>query len=330
MKEQSMEIGYWLSSEEHSPRDLVRNAQAAEQAGFTLAMISDHFHPWVDAQGHAPFVWSVLGALAQATTMRYGTGVTCPMIRTHPVIIAQAAATTAALMPGRFFLGVGTGENLNEHVTGAKWPPFAIRLAMLEESIEIMRLLWQGKLASHRGQYYTVENARLYTLPDTPPEIMIAAAGPEAAELAGRVGDGFINTSPEKEVVDAFLAAGGKDKPRFANMTVCWAADEASARKTAIKIWPNSSIKGALSQELPLPQHFEQAAQLVTEDTIAEAMPLGPDPAQYIEQMRAFAEAGFDHLCIHQIGADQAGFLRFFERELRPRLAEIRGRLAAD
>jgi G6PDH family F420-dependent oxidoreductase len=324
-----LEIGYWLSSEEHAPADLVRNAKRAEEAGFRLAMISDHFHPWVDRQGHAPFVWSVLGGIATATErLRVGTGVTCPTIRTHPAIIAQAAATVAAMMPGRFFLGVGTGENLNEHILGDKWPPFAVRLAMLEEAVAVMRGLWRGELFSHRGEYYTVENARLYTVPDAPLPVMVAAAGPEAATMAGRIGDGFINTAPDKAVVDAFEQAGGAGKPRFANMTVCWAADEVAARRTAHAIWPTGGLKGALSQELPLPRHFEEAAQLVTEEAIAESVVCGPDPARYLEQIRQYAEAGFDHLCLHQIGPDQEGFFRFFERELAPRLGTIGAGLA--
>jgi coenzyme F420-dependent glucose-6-phosphate dehydrogenase len=323
-----LQIGYWLSSEEHPPTDLVRHARRAEEIGFRLAMISDHFHPWVDRQGHAPFVWSILGAIAHATErLRVGTGVTCPTIRTHPIIIAQAAATTAAMMPGRFFLGVGTGENLNEHVTGAKWPPFAVRLAMLEEAVAIMRQAWAGDLASHRGTHYTVENARLYTLPPAPPPIMIAAAGPEAATLAGRIGDGLINTSPEREVVDAFAAAGGARKPRFANMALCWAEDTATATRTAHEIWPISGLKGPLSQELPLPQHFEAAASLVTEEMVAESVVCGPDPEPYLEGIRRYAEAGFDHLCLHQIGPDQAGFFRFFERSLAPRLGEVKAGL---
>ena len=160
-------LGYALSSEEHAPSDLVRNARLAEEAGFEFALVSDHFHPWIDRQGHSPFVWSVLGGIATATEkLEVGTGVTCPMIRIHPAIIAQAAATTAAMMPGRFFLGVGTGENLNEHILGDKWPEHEVRSEMLEESLEIIRLLWRGEQASYRGGYYTVDEARLFTLPE--------------------------------------------------------------------------------------------------------------------------------------------------------------------
>ena len=206
-----VQIGYAISSEEHLPNDIVRHARLAEEAGFTYALISDHYHPWVDAQGHSPFVWSVIGGIATATDqLRLGTGVTCPTIRIHPAIIAQAAATSVAMMPGRFFLGVGSGEALNEHITGDRWPETDVRQEMLEEAIEIMRLLWQGGNQSYHGAFYTVENARLYTLPEEPVEVMIAASGPSAAELAGRLGDGLISTSPDNKFIQAFTGAGGK------------------------------------------------------------------------------------------------------------------------
>ncbi|MBA2358686.1 MAG: TIGR03557 family F420-dependent LLM class oxidoreductase [Actinobacteria bacterium] len=314
-------LGYALSSEEHPPSALVENARRAEEVGFTFALISDHFHPWVDAQGHSPFVWSVIGGIAQATeTLRLGTGVTCPTMRTHPAIIAQAAATSAAMMPGRFFLGVGTGENLNEHILGDHWPAPDERLEMLEEAIEVIRLLWEGGYQTHRGQHYTVEKARLYTLPDEPPPIAVAAAAPLAAELAGRVGDAFVGVAPEQEIVDAFREAGGGDKPRYGQLTVCWAASEAEAKQTAYEIWPTAAIKGDLMQELPLPQHFEQAAQMVSPDDVAEMVVCGPDPERYLEKVREYEEAGFDHVYLHQVGSDQEGFFRFFEEELAPKL----------
>jgi G6PDH family F420-dependent oxidoreductase len=314
-------IGYWLSSEEHTPNDLVGHARRAEELGFTHAMISDHYHPWVDKQGHAPFVWSVIGGIASVTKkLTLGTGVTCPMIRTHPAVIAQAAATAAAMMPGRFILGVGTGENLNEHILGDKWPPYQERLEMLEESIEIMRKLWEGKLTSHRGRYYTVENARIYTLPKQPIPIYIAAGGPGTGELAGRIGDGFINTSPEKEPLEAFEQAGGAGKEKHGQFTCCWAETKKEAVRTAYEIWPNAGVKGALSQELPLPLHFEQAVEMVSEDDIAEAVVCGPDPAPYLAKIQEYADAGFTHIYIHQIGADQEGFFRFYQREIASQL----------
>ena len=313
------EIGYALSSEEHPPSDLVRFARLAEDAGFPHALISDHFHPWVDAQGHSPFVWGTLGGIAERTErLRVGTGVTCPMIRTHPAIIAHAAATVAAMMPGRFFLGLGTGENLNEHVVGARWPAGDERLEMLAESIEVIRLLGQGGQQTHRGKHYTVVDARLYTLPDEPPPILVAAAKPGAAALAGE-NDGLIAVSPERELVERFEAAGGSGKPRYGQVTLCWAEDEEQAKRTAFEIWPNAAVKGELSQELPNPEHFEQASETATPEDVAESVVCGPDPDRIAEQIDAFVDAGFDHVYIHQVGPDQEGFIRFAERELLPR-----------
>jgi coenzyme F420-dependent glucose-6-phosphate dehydrogenase len=311
------ELGYSLSSEEHPPDDLVGLARAAEDAGFTFALISDHFHPWIDRQGNSAFVWTVLGGIGQATErIQVGTGVTCPLIRIHPAIVAHAAATCAAMMPGRFFLGVGTGENLNEHVTGAKWPAPDERLEMLEEAVEVIRLLWQGGYQTHRGRHYTVEQARLHTLPDEPPPIAVAAAQPNAAELAGRIGDALVSVAPDEELVDNFDAAGGKGKPRYGHVTVCWAETEEEAKQTAHEHWPNAGLEGPLSQELALPEHFEAAVEMVTPDDVAETVVCGPDPDRYRERIEAFEKAGFDHVYFHQVGPDQEGFIRFAQREL--------------
>ena len=237
-------IGYALSSEEHRPSDLVRHARLAEVAGFTYALISDHFHPWIDRQGQSPFVWGVIGGIAQQTSaLRLGTGVTCPLLRTHPAIVAQASATAAAMMPGRFFLGVGTGEALNEHVLAQRWPPTAVRREMLEEAVELIRLLWKGELTSHSGRHYTVENARIYTVPDEPPPIAVAAGGPEAAALAGRIGDALVTTAPDPELVEAFRGAGGEG-PRYGQLTVCYDEEEGRARRTAHEWWPNAALRG--------------------------------------------------------------------------------------
>ena len=293
----------------------------AEEHGFTFAAISDHFHPWIDAQGQSPFVWSVIGAIAHATRrLELGTWVTCPTMRLHPAAVAQAAATAAAMMPGRFFLGVGTGENLNEHIVGQGWPETEVRHARLEEAIGIIRLLWKGGNRSHHGQYFSLENARLYTLPDELPPLLVATGGPRSAELAGRLGDGLIATGPEAALVRAFNAAGGKGKPRYGSVTVCWARDEKSARKTAHRLWPTAEMESSLSWELPLPQHFEHAAKLVTEDAVAEAIVCGPDPDKHVAAIRKYVKAGFDHIVVQQVGPDQAGFFAFFAREVLPRL----------
>ena len=314
------ELGYSLSCEEHAPNYLVGFAKSAEAAGFGFALVSDHFHPWIDAQGNSPFVWSVIGGVAQATErLRLGTGVTCPLIRIHPAIIAQAAATSAAMMPGRFFLGVGTGENLNEHVLGGKWPAPDQRLEMLEEAVEVIRLLWQGGYQTHRGKHYTVERARIYTLPEQLPEICVAAAQPNAAELAGRIGDGFIGVAPEEELIEKFEQAGGDGKPRYGHLTVCWAEDEEQAKQTAHQNWPNAGLEGPLNQELATPADFEAVAEMVEPDDL-ETQPLGPDPDRYLDAIREFDDAGYSHVYIHQIGPNQDGFLEFARRELLPRL----------
>jgi coenzyme F420-dependent glucose-6-phosphate dehydrogenase len=315
------ELGYALSSEEHGPNDLVRNARRAEEVGFTFALISDHYHPWVDAQGQSPFVWSVIGGIAGATEkLRLGTGVTCPTMRTHPAIIAQAAATSAAMLPGRFFLGVGTGENLNEHILGDHWPVPDERLEMLEEAIEVIRLLWQGGYRTHRGKHYTVEKARIYTLPDEQPPIAVAASQPRAAELAGRAGDALVGVSPEKELIERFARAGGSDKPRYGQIMVCWARSEEEGKKIAHEWWPNAGITGDLSQELPLPEHFEQAAEMVSPDDVAEKVVCGPDPQRHLELIGEYEDAGYDHVYVHQIGPDQEGFFRFYDSEILPKL----------
>jgi len=316
------EIGYKLSSEEHGPQALVDNARRAEDAGFSYALISDHFHPWVDRQGESPFVWSVIGALSEATErLRIGTGVTCPTIRIHPVIIAQAAATSELLLPRRFFLGLGTGENLNEHILGDKWPSAAQRLEMLEEAIEVIRTLWKGGQRSHYGRHYTVENARIYSLPDEPPPIFIAGSGDKAVELAARAGDGLISVAPDGETVEAFEAAGGKGKPRIAEMHVCYSENAADARKTATEWWPNIAMGGQLGQDLALPAHYEAVAELVSEEDVAEAVACGPDPDRHIEEISKFLDAGYEQVTVHQIGPDQAGFFSFYEDSVLPKVS---------
>ena len=319
----TLRIGYALSSEEHRPADLVRNAAQAEESGFEFALISDHYHPWVDAQGHSSFVWTVLGGIARDTSrLEVGTGVTCPMIRIHPAVIAQAAATTADLFEGRFFLGLGTGENLNEHILGDHWPPYDERREMLIESIDIIRGLWKGELYSHRGDHYIVENARLYTLPTEGPRIMVAASGPESGTLAGEHADGLIVVAPDKETIDAYQASSGGG-PVYGQVTVCWAKTQQTAKETVHRIWPNAGVPGQLSQELALPMHFEQAASLVTADMLAEQMPVGPAPEPYFDAIRELVDAGVTDVYLHQVGPDQAGFMEFFQKELA---SEIKGR----
>ena len=311
--------GYALSSEEHGAPDLLRFAQAAEQAGFTDVQISDHFHPWIDEQGNSPFVWSVIGAIGGSTGLRVGTGVTCPTMRIHPAVIAQAAATSATLCRGGFFLGVGTGENLNEHIFGDRWPEADERMAMLGEAVEVIRLLWSGGTHSFEGLYYKLDNVRLYSLPAEPPPITVSGKGPKSAELAARIGDGYVNTGPDAELVKTYKEAGGTG-PIQAMAKVCWHADAAQARKLIHRLWPNTGLPGELGQELKTPAHFEQACQLVTEEQGVGSVPHGPDPEPYVESMRRYGEAGFNEVFVHQIGNDQEGFLRFWSTEVAPRL----------
>jgi G6PDH family F420-dependent oxidoreductase len=311
-------VGYFLACEEFGPKELLRQARMAEEAGFEALWISDHYHPWTEAQGHSPFVWSVIGGLSQATSLPVTTGVTCPTVRIHPAIIAQAAATSSVMLEGRFILGVGSGENLNEHILGDHWPETDVRLEMLEEAIEVMRLLWQGGTKSHYGKYYTVKNARLYTLPDELPPIYVSGFGPKSTQLAGRIGDGYCGVEPDPEVVSLFRSSGGGDKPAQAGTKVCWAQDEAKAVKTAHRIWPNEALPGELAQELPSPAHFEQATSLVTEEMISEAFACGPDPERHRQMLREYFEAGYDEVYVQQIGPEQEGFFRFYTEEVLP------------
>jgi G6PDH family F420-dependent oxidoreductase len=319
-------VGYALSSEEHRPSDLVRHARLAEEAGFEFALISDHFHPWTDTQGQSPFVWGVIGGIAQATrTLELGTGVTCPMIRVHPAIVAQAAATAGAMMEGRFFLGVGTGENLNEHILGDRWPDWDVRARMLRESVEIIRGLWTGDVTSYDGEFYTVENARIYTLPERPVPIHVAGSGPKAAELAGEIGDGYIGTGPEKELIAAFDRSGtSANRPKYGQLTVCWDRDERAARKIAHEMWPTAAIPGESGQELPNPKHFEQLAAIVTEDMIAEQVVCGPDIERHVAAIQAYVDAGYDHVYVHQIGPKQDEFIEAYARDVLPRFSDAR------
>lgn len=319
-----VQIGYWMSSEEHSPDALVRHAIRAEELGFEIAMVSDHFHPWLPQQGNSPFVWSVLGAVAHATErLRIGTGVTAPMLRMHPALVAHAAATVAAMMPGRFLLGVGTGERLNEHVVGRHWPPPDARRDMLEEAVEVIRALWTGEKVTYHGKHVTVETARLYTRPEEPPPILVAGSSKVSAELAGRIGDGFVGTAPDRETVDAFERAGGRGKPRHGQVTVCWAEDEEAARRTAHHWWANTAIGGGAKTDLAEPEDFAALADNVRVEDIAESIPCGPDPQPCLDAVARYVEAGYDHVYVHQVGPDQEGFFRFWQDELSPRLAPV-------
>src|SRR4051795_737057 len=302
-----MKIGYFLSCEENDPRALLDQARQAERAGFHALWISDHYHPWNDEQGHSAFVWSVIGALAQVTSLPVTTAVTCPTMRIHPAVVAQAAATSRVMHDGRFALGVGSGEALNEHILGEHWPEADVRLEMLEEAVEVMRKLWQGGQRSHRGRHYTVENARVYDLPETPVPILVSGFGPKAIRLAARIGDGYVTMSPDKEGIEQYRSEGGKG-PVHSGTKVCYMASEDQARETVMRLWPNEGLPGELAQILPTPSHFEQACELVTSDQLQT--PLGPDIDTHVDSLRQYEEAGIDELYVQQVGPEKDAFFR--------------------
>jgi G6PDH family F420-dependent oxidoreductase len=313
------EFGYFLSSEEHGPRELVEQAKLAEQHGMGSVWISDHFHPWLDEQGQSPFVWTVIGGIAATTSLRVTTAVTCPIMRIHPVITAQAAATAASMLDGRFRLGVGSGESLNEHVLGDRWPAVDVRLEMLEEAVEVMRKLWTGDQITWSGKHYEIDRARIYTLPKDTIEVPVSGFGPKATELAARIADGFVTTSPDEKLLSMYRDNGGKG-PSMAGVKVCWAPDEEDAVTTAHRLWRSSVVSGELAQELPAPAHFDQAAELVTREQVKERFACGPDPERHVEALRPYLEAGLDEVYVSQIGGHQAEFLDFFDNEVKPRL----------
>jgi G6PDH family F420-dependent oxidoreductase len=284
-------------------------------------VISDHYHPWLDAQGNSPFAWSVLGALAEVTDrMGLMTMVTCPTFRYHPAVVAQMAATVAVMSDGRFQLGVGSGENLNEHVVGAPWPPASVRHEMLEDAIQLMRQLWKGGFQRYSGEHYEVFDARLYTLPEQPIRLHVAAGGRQGARLAGRFGDGLIATEPRPDLVRAFQAAGGSGKPCHGQVTLCYGEREEQALRMAHELWRFAVPGWKVQAELPSPPNFEAATATVRPEDVAELVPCGPDPERHVAAIQKYVDAGFDHIAVLQVGPDQEGFLRFWREELRPRL----------
>jgi G6PDH family F420-dependent oxidoreductase len=316
-----MRIGYFLSSEEWGPRELVGQAVKAQDAGFDGLWISDHYHPWNDEQGHSPFVWTTIGAIAQAAPgMHVTTAVTCPTIRIHPALIAQAAATSAVILDGNFSLGVGTGEALNEHILGDRWPEADERLEMLEEAVEVIRTLWQGGAQDHRGAHYRVEHARVYDLPAEPPKIIVSGFGPKAVQLAARIGDGYCTVGPDADSVKLFRSASTNGAVVQGGLKVCWDEDEAQARKTVHRLWPNDTLPGELAQILPTPEHFEQASELVTEEMVVADVPCGPDVDAHVGAIAAYERAGFDELYVNQIGPEQDAFFAAYREHVLPRV----------
>jgi G6PDH family F420-dependent oxidoreductase len=315
--------GYKLMSEEHGPTDLVRNASQAEEAGFDFVAISDHFHPWLTSQGHSPAAWTVLGAIA-ARTQRVGlvTAVTCPSIRYHPATVAQSAATLAILSGGRFTLGLGAGENLNEHVVGNGWPSPHERQDMLFEGVEIIQKLWDGEEISFDGAYYTIDRAKLWDVPQKAPALAVAAGGPRAARMSGEKGLGLFATEAKPELVQAWKQAGGKGA-RYAEVGLCWARDEKEAVRIARERMRFSLLGWKVMAELPTPASFEAASEYVREDDVAAKVACGPDPEKHVAAVRKYVEAGFDHIVLLGGGPDQQGFIQFWQKELKPRLNKL-------
>jgi G6PDH family F420-dependent oxidoreductase len=318
-----MRIGYKLATEAFGPAEIVRQAVAAEQAGFDFVELSDHFHPWLDNQGHSAFTWSLLGSIA-AKTERIGlaTGVTCPYFRYHPAIVAQAAATVALLSDGRFTLGIGAGERLNEHVVGRPFPQVRQRHQMLREALQIIRLLWQGGYRSFDGRFLQLDDARVFDLPETPPVIAVAASGPASAAIAAELGDGLFATEPKPDLVERYRKAGGSG-PRYAEVPLAWAPDEQQAARAVVEKsrWALGGWK--VMSELPNPVNFDAASATVTEDDVRQQFACGPDVRRHLEVAQQFADAGFDHLVTQNAGPDPDGFLDFFSRELAGPLREL-------
>src|SRR4051794_1464635 len=318
-----MRVGYHLSSEELDPVSMVRWAQRAEEAGFDFVTVSDHFHPWTRTQGQSPFVWGAIGAIAAVTErVEVATCVTCPTVRIHPAIVAQAAATAQVQLEGRFVFGVGTGERLNEVILGDRWPTAVVRREMLEEAIALMRLLWSGEMVRDwRGDHYLVEGARIFTLPEQPPPIVVSGFGEHSAALAGRAGDGYWNVAPDPDLLAVFHRAGGEGKAAYGKLDTCVADDDATARRIAHATWPTSGLGGEIGQQLALPEHYEQAAEKVTEDQVAEGILCSNDPERHRAALREFEEAGYDSVCVQQCGQDQERLIDFYERDVLPEFA---------
>lgn len=315
-----MEIGFTLSSEEFGPNRLAYLGFLAERYGFRFVMVTDHYHPWINKEGHSPFVWNVIGALSVATEkITVGIGVNAPIIRYHPAIVAQAAATSQVQLEGRFILGVGTGENLNEHITGSGWPPIGTRRKMLVEAIDIMRLLWKGGYQNYEGEFYNVEDARIYTMPKEKIPILISAFGKNSAKMAGAMGDGFITTSPDKSLVDTFKGTGKRgDRPIYGQMSIVYGKNKKTASDLLLKLWPLAGLPRPLNTELRLPSYFENVSKMVSQKDISSKYVLGHDKEKTIEALKAYENAGFTHVYIHNIGSRQEEFLKWASRNILP------------
>jgi G6PDH family F420-dependent oxidoreductase len=312
--------GFSLMCELYDPNELLAQAARAEAAGFDFLTISDHFHPWLFSHHHSPYAWSVLGALAaQTESVELVSLVTCPTIRYHPAIVAQKAATVAVMSGGRFRLGVGAGENLNEHVVGRGWPPVHIRHEMLEEAIEIIRVLWGGGYHAHQGKHYRVDDARIFTLPEEPPPVYVAVSGPQSVALAERAGDGMVAIHPRAELTQPFADAG---KPRYGQLALSVDDDESRARRLARELFRFSTGGWKVQSELPNPVNFEAATASVREEDVAAEISCGADPDRHLAAVQQWLAAGFDRIAVVALG-DLDRFFELWQQELRPRIESL-------
>jgi len=318
-------FGYTAMGEQAPAKQLVTDLVAAELAGFDFSVTSDHFSPWIEEQGHSPNAWVVLGAAAQATeALPLMTFVTCPTFRYHPAVVAQQAATLSMLSSGRFTLGLGAGENLNEHVIGGGWPMARVRQERLAEAAEIIRALFAGDYVNFSGRHFQIERARLYHLPGTAPPIGIAASGPGSATLAASHGDALIATSPDGGLVAEFDAAAGGGKPKYGQLPVCYDRDETAARARARELWRWAVAGWPVTAELPDPRAFDAASGTVREEDVAALLPCGPDVGSYVKAAREWIDAGFTHLALVQVGGgNQRDFIAWAAAELLPALREL-------
>jgi G6PDH family F420-dependent oxidoreductase len=318
-------IGYTMMCEQAPPDQLVRDVQSAERAGFDFSVISDHYAPWLTSQGHSGYAWSILGAAAQATErIPLMTFVTCPTMRYHPAVVAQKAATMQILSGGRFRLGLGAGENLNEHVVGKRWPMAGVRHAMLAEAVEVISRLFDGGDVNYRGKHFDVEQARLWDLPETRVPIGVAVSGEESTRLAGEKADLMIATEPKRELGEMFDAAGGAGKPRVGQIAVSYDPDRDAAVKRAHEQFRWFGLGWKVNADLTGPPAFESATEFVTPEQVAEQLPCGPDVDEHVRKIKPYVEAGFDEIALIQIGADnQDDFMGWAERELLPALRSL-------
>ena len=316
-------IGYAAMLERFHPTEAIELAVYSEAQGFRGVMAADHFQPWVPAQGQASFVWNVLSALGQRTTHDLGTGVTTPGYRVHPATVAQASATLAAMYPGRHWLGLGSGEALNEHVVGQYWPEAPERINRMFEAIEIISKLFTGREVKHDGRYFTLESSRLWTMPDTAPEILVATAGPVTAKRAGRTVDGIITEGAPLDKLEALLArfaeGGGTGKTKVLRLHLSWAATDEEAMANALREWPNGGMRFGKS-DIRSPFELEQMARSVRPEDFEERMLVSSDPDKHRAGIQQFLDLGFDRIYLHNVGRNQREFLDTFGREVLPAL----------